>query len=45
MRRSNRAKPGKFWEQVLGLVRNKYGGEEGEVVYANGAGRSEWPIR
>ena len=29
-RRSNRAKPADFREKVLGLVENKYGGEEGE---------------
>jgi transposase len=29
-RESNRAKPQEFREQVLGLVRNKYGGEAGE---------------
>ena len=29
-RRSNRAKPEKFRRQVLGLVRRKYSGEEGE---------------
>ena len=29
-RRSNRAKPGQFREQVLRLIRNKYGGEAGK---------------